>query len=111
MGRYVDVAIAKPTKEIDEEVARVSESYTAGEEKAKVTISGKGTATIGHRGDGDADIETRIYVDGTMVKANPANEPYVYTVGFDTSLEIKTYAATAVTAYCSKMHIAGWMYA
>jgi len=111
MGKYVDIPIAKPTKEIDEEVTRVSETYAAGgEEKTKVTISGKGTATIGHKGDGDATVTTRLYIDGVMAKENPANEPYVYTVGFDTSLEIRTFA-DGVTAYCSKMHVAGWMYA
>jgi len=103
--------LAKPTKEVDEEVTKVSETYASGgEEKSKVSITGKGTCTIGHKGDGDSAVTTRLYVDGTLVKENPANEAYVYTVGFDTSLEIRTFA-DGVIAYCSKMHVAGWMYA
>jgi len=102
--------LPKPTYKIDEEAASVSETYTAGEEKVKLTISGEGSVTIHHAGDGSADITTRVYVDGTLEESIAGNEPGIITVGFTTSLEIRTYAAAAVTASNSSLHIVGWRF-
>jgi len=105
------IIVAKATARIDEKVDAVSESYTAGEEKSKLTISGEGSATISHVGDGDADLETRVYVDGTLAESIICNQAGVITAGFSTSLEIRVYAAAAVTASCSTCHVAGWRFA
>jgi len=105
------IPIAKPTTKIDERVDGVSESYTAGEEKVKLTITAEGAVTISFEGDGDADIEMRVYEDGTLAQSFPANQPTLVTVGFATSLEIRSYAAAAVTAKFSSFHVAGWRFA
>jgi len=102
--------IPRPTYKIDEEVAAVSEAYTAGEEKTKLTISGEGSVTIHHAGDGDADIITRVYIDGTLAEEIAGNVPGIITAGFTTSLEIRTYSAVAVTASNSTVHIVGWRF-
>jgi len=102
--------IPRPCYKVDEEVTAVSESYTAGEEKTKLTISGEGSVTVHHAGDGDADITTRVYVDGTLAESIAGNQPGFVTAGFTTSLEIRTYAAAAVTATNSSLHVVGWRY-
>jgi len=102
--------LPKPTYKIDEEVTAVSEAYTAGEEKVKLTISGEGSVTIHHAGDGDADITTRVYIDGALAESIGGNEPGMITAGFTTSLEIRAYAAAAVTASNSSLHVVGWRF-
>jgi len=105
------ILVAKATTKIDERVDGVSESYTAGEEKSKLLISAEGSVTISFEGDGDSTLEMRVYVDGTMEQSFLANQPAVVTAGFTTSLEIKSYAASAVTAKFSSFHASGWRFA
>jgi len=105
------ILVAKATTKIDERVDAVSETYTAGEEKSKLLISAEGAVTLSLEGDGDADIEMRVYVDGTLEQSVAANQPAVVTAGFTTSLEVKSYAAAAVTAKFSSFHVAGWRFA
>jgi len=105
------ILIAKATTKIDQRVDGISETYTAGEEKSKLLISAEGAVTISLEGDGDADIEMRVYVDGTLEQSVAANQPAVVTAGFTTSLEVKSYAAAAVTARFSSFHVAGWRFA
>jgi len=102
--------IARATAKIDTKQDAVSETYTAGEEKVKITVSGEGSVTINHAGDGDLDIKTRIYVDGVMEDEIDGNAAAVVTVGFTSSLELRTYSATAITASCSSFHIVGWRF-
>jgi len=104
------ILIAKPTTKIDDRVDGASEAYTAGEEKSKLLISAEGAATISLEGDGDADIEMRVYVDGVLEQSAAANQPAIVTAGFASSLEIKAYAAAAVTAKFSSFHVAGWRF-
>jgi len=103
--------IARATAKIDTKQDAISETYTAGEEKVKITISAEGEVTLNHAGDGDLDIKTRIYVDGTLEDTIDGNAAAVITVGFTTSLEIRTYSATAITASCSSFHCVGWRFA
>jgi len=105
------ILVAKATTKIDERVDAVSETYTAGEEKSKLLISAEGAVTLSLEGDGDADIELRVYVDGTLEQSVAANQPAVVTAGFTTSLEVKSYAAAAVTATFSSFRAAGWRFA
>jgi len=105
------ILIAKATTKIDSRVDGVSESYTAGEEKSKLLISAEGSVTISLEGDGDADIDMRVYVDGTLEQSVAANQPAIVTAGFTSSLEIKSYAASAVTAKFSSFHASGWRFA
>jgi len=103
--------IARATTKIDSKQDAISETYTAGEEKTKITITGEGSVTMNHAGDGDLDIKTRIYVDGTLEDTIDGNAAAVITIGFTTSLELRTYSATAITASCSSFHIVGWRFA
>jgi len=103
--------IAPATTKIDSKQDAISETYTAGEEKTKITITGEGSVTMNHAGDGELDIKTRIYVDGTLEDTIDGNAAAVITVGFTTSLELRTYSAIAVTASCSSFHIVGWRFA
>jgi len=105
------IPVPVPTTKIDERVEGVSETYTAGEEKVKLSITAKGSTTIIFEGDGDAAIEMRVYIDGTMEQSFPANQRNVVTSGFNTSLEVRSYAAAAVTAKFSSFHAAGWRFA
>jgi len=104
------ILIAKATTKIDDRVDGVSETYTAGEEKSKLLISAEGAVTISFEGDGDAAIEMRVYVDGTMEQSFTADQSAIVTAGFTTSLEIKSYAAAAVTAKFSSFHASGWRF-
>lgn len=63
-----------------------------------------------HAGDGDAGIETRVYVDGVQEDAVAGNAVAIITVGFNTTLEIKTYSETEATAANSSAHAAGWKF-
>ncbi|MEM1589825.1 MAG: hypothetical protein QW175_05355, partial [Candidatus Bathyarchaeia archaeon] len=66
--------LAKATERISQSISRLSESYTAGEEKTQLSLTGiHGFAIIVHMGDGDAGVTTRIYVDGTLWESCPAN--------------------------------------
>jgi len=103
--------IARATAKIDSKQDSVSETYTAGEEKSKIIISGEGQVTLNHAGDGDFDIKTRVYVDGTLEDTIDGNAAAVVTVGFTTSLELRTYSASAITASCSSFHVVGWRFA
>jgi len=104
------IIVAKATDKIDEEVLRASETYAAGgEEKTKVTITAEGAVTITQDGDGDAAVTMRIYVDGALAQSETADKACIYTAGFTSSLEIRSFA-DGVTAYCSHMHVSGWRF-
>jgi len=103
--------IARATAKIDAKQDALSETYTAGEEKTKITVSGEGAVTLNHAGDGDVDIKTRVYVDGSLEDTIDGNAAAVVTIGFALSLELRTYSASAITASCSSFHIAGWRFA
>jgi len=102
--------LPRATYKVDEDWSAVSETYaTGGEEKTKITISGEGSVTIHHAGDGDATVVTRIYVDGALAETIAGNEPGIITAGFTSSLEVKTFA-DGVTATCSGGHVVGWRF-
>jgi len=106
------IVIAKATDQIDNAVSSTSNTYaTGGEEKSHLLISAKGSATITQVGDGDSSVTMRIYVDGgaTPAQSETADKAVVYTVGFASSLEIKSFA-DGVTASNSSMHVAGWRF-
>jgi len=105
------ILVAKATTKIDERTDSASYTYAAGEELTHLSITAEGSATITFEGDGSADIEMRVYADGVLVQTVTANQPAIITVGFTTSLEIRSYAAAAVTANYSSFHVAGWRFA
>jgi len=96
---------------IDETIARLSETYTAGEEKEKLNLTGiHGQATIVHMGDGDTGIITRVYLDGAVSpneEVDGADFAMIF-VSFTSQLRITTYSASAITAYCSESRITGF---
>ena len=96
---------------IDETIAKLSEAYTDGEEKPKISLTDvHGQATIVHDGDGDAGLETRVYIDGspTQDEAVASNEFAIIFVTFTSSLEIRTYATVAGTYGNSAMQVSGF---
>jgi hypothetical protein len=105
----ISVALREPIP-VREDVAGTSESYSAGEEKTKVSITGTGQVTTWVRGDGDAGVIMRFYVDGTLVADDnsPSNEPAVVEHKFTSSFEIRAYAPTAGTYKFSTINVAGW---
>jgi len=95
---------------IYESVTKQSETYTDGEEKDKLSITGQGMATIVQDGDGDSGVSTRIYIDGasTPDQEIPADTFAIIFASFTSSLEIKTYAETAGTYNCSNVNVVGF---
>jgi len=101
--------LAKPTEKITASVSRISESYSAGEEKTQLSLTGiHGMAVIVHMGDGDAGVTTRIYLDGTLFDSVPANVFAKFYVTFTSSLSIAGYAAAAGTYYRSTSYVNGF---
>jgi len=101
--------LAKATERISQAISRLSESYTAGEEKTQLSLTGiHGFAIIVHMGDGDAGVTTRIYVDGTLWESCPANVFAKFYVTFTSSLSIRGYAASAGTYYRSASYVNGF---
>ncbi|MEM3618226.1 MAG: hypothetical protein QXK47_04030 [Candidatus Bathyarchaeia archaeon] len=101
--------LAKATERISQTISRLSESYSAGEEKTQLSLTGiHGFAIIVHMGNGDAGVTTRIYVDGTLWESCPANVFAKFYVTFTSSLIIRGYAASAGTYYRSDSYVNGF---
>lgn len=101
--------LAKATERIGQTISRLSESYYAGEEKTQLTLSNvHGFTIIVHMGDGDGDVTTRIYVDGSLWETCPANVFAKFYVTFTSSLSIRGYATTAGTYYRSTTYVIGF---
>jgi hypothetical protein len=101
--------LAKATERITQSISRLSESYSAGEEKTQFSLSGvHGFAIIVHMGDGNSGVTTRIYVDGSLFDSCPANVFAKFYVTFTSSLSVRGYAATAGTYYRSASYINGF---
>jgi len=86
------------------------ETYTAGEEKSKFSVTGRGVVRTVLEGDGDADCIVRFYVDGTLITADnsPSNEPCECNHRFNTSFEIRTYSAIAGDFTHASIRCFGW---
>jgi len=96
--------------EVAQDISGVAETYTAGEEKSKFSVTGRGVIRTVVQGDGDADCIVRFYIDGTHITADdsPSNEPCEVNQTFTTSFEIRTYSAVAGTFTHSTLNIYGW---
>jgi len=100
--------LAIPVERINVTITRLSETYTAGEEKTQLSLTGRhGYATLVHIGDGDAGVTTRIYLDGSLFESVPANVYAFIFVTFSSSLEIRGYAPSAGTFYRSASYVGG----
>jgi len=96
------------TERVSASVSRLSETYTAGEEKTQFSLSGHGFAAIVHMGDGNSEVTTRLYIDGSLFDSCPANVFAIFHVTFTSSLSIRGYAASAGTYYRSTSYINGF---
>jgi len=102
------IRLAVPAERINVPISRLSETYTAGEEKTQLSLTGvHGYATLIHMGDGDAGVITRIYLDGSLFESVPADVYAFIFVTFSSSLEIRGYAPSAGTFYRSASYISG----
>ena len=101
--------LAKATERISQTISRASQSYSAGEEKTQLSLTGiHGFAIIIHMGDGDEALTTRIYIDGSLWESFKANIFAKLYVTFTSSLSIRTYAASSGTYYRSACYINGF---
>jgi len=86
----------------------LSETYIAGEEKIQLSLKGRhGYVTLVHMGDGDPEVTTRIYLDGSLFNSVPADTFSFFFLTFGSSLEIKGYAPSAGTFYRSASYVSG----
>jgi len=91
----------------DKQVASALETYSAGEEKAKVRIGSEGSLSLVHDGDGDPTLETRIYVDGELKESAKCDELAIFHLAFFRSLEVKGYSGTEQEGRNSSFYITG----
>jgi len=87
-----------------------SETYTAGQEKSKFSVTGIGVVRTVIEPDGDPEVIVRFYVDGTHITADdsPSDEGAECNHRFTTSFEIRTYSAVAGTFKHGSIRCFGW---
>jgi len=99
--------ILPPVLLLEKEVASVTETYSAGEEKTKFSIGSRGYLTLVHDGNGDPTLTTRIYVGGVLKESCPCNVRAIFHITFEESLGVKVYSEVEQVAKSSSLSIHG----
>ena len=90
-----------------------SSSYTvdAGKEISLFGKTGEGHTNVSYQGDGSADLNIRVYKDGSLVDEFPCNEAKTAVYIFSSSIEIRLYnpGTSSVTGNCPTINIGGWV--